>query len=115
MDLVEEEPLGGADGAAPLLPATLDEELQTTPVTGFLGPLGFKPLLQYVPVSIIFTCVLDAPYFYKTVFGRRKSSGTREGHPARLRPRTTSVEYLPGLSRDFDCFDFILEWDGIVG
>ena len=31
---------GGADGAAPLLPATLDEELQTTPVTRFLVPLG---------------------------------------------------------------------------
>ena len=40
MDLVEEEPLGGADGAAPLPPATLDEELQTTPVTRFLVPLG---------------------------------------------------------------------------
>ena len=40
MDLVEVEPLGGADGAAPLLPATLDEELQTTPVTRFLVPLG---------------------------------------------------------------------------
>jgi hypothetical protein len=26
-----------------------------------------------------------------------------------------SVEYFPGLSRDFDCFDFFLEWDGIVG
>ena len=26
-----------------------------------------------------------------------------------------SVEYLPGLSRDFDFFDFISEWDGIVG
>ena len=22
---------------------------------------------------------------------------------------------LPGLSRDFDCFDFILEWDGMSG
>ena len=31
------------------------------------------------------------------------------------RPRMTSVLYLPGFSRDFDCFDFILEWDGIVG
>ena len=40
VDFVEEEPLGGADGAAPLPPATLDEELQTTPVTSFLGPLG---------------------------------------------------------------------------
>ena len=27
----------------------------------------------------------------------------------------TSVPHFPGLSRDFDCFDFILEWDGIVG
>ena len=26
-----------------------------------------------------------------------------------------SVLYLPGLSRDFDCFDFILEWDGMSG
>ena len=26
-----------------------------------------------------------------------------------------SVPYLPGLSRDFDCFDFILEWDGMSG
>ena len=27
----------------------------------------------------------------------------------------SSVLYLPGLSRDFDCFDFILEWDGMSG
>ena len=26
-----------------------------------------------------------------------------------------SVPDFPGLSRDFDCFDFILEWDGISG
>ena len=26
-----------------------------------------------------------------------------------------SVLYLPGLSRYFDCFDSILEWDGISG
>ena len=26
-----------------------------------------------------------------------------------------SVPDLPGLSRDFDCFDFILEWDGMSG
>ena len=26
-----------------------------------------------------------------------------------------SVLHLPGLSRDFDCFDFILEWDGMSG
>ena len=25
------------------------------------------------------------------------------------------VPYFPGLSRDFDCFDFILEWDGMSG
>ena len=24
-----------------------------------------------------------------------------------------SVLYLPGLSRDFDCFDVIVEWDGM--
>ena len=28
---------------------------------------------------------------------------------------TLSVLYLPGFSRDFDCFDSILEWDGISG
>ena len=28
---------------------------------------------------------------------------------------TSSVPDLPGLSRDFDCFDFILEWDGMSG
>ena len=27
----------------------------------------------------------------------------------------TSVPDLPGFSRDFDCFDSILEWDGISG
>ena len=27
----------------------------------------------------------------------------------------SSVLYLPGLSRDFDCFDFSLEWDGMSG
>jgi hypothetical protein len=27
----------------------------------------------------------------------------------------SSVEYLPGLSRDFDCFDLFLQLDGIVG
>ena len=26
-----------------------------------------------------------------------------------------SVLYLPGLSRYFDCFDSILEWDGMSG
>ena len=26
-----------------------------------------------------------------------------------------SVLYVPGFSRDFDCFDSILEWDGISG
>jgi len=26
-----------------------------------------------------------------------------------------SVSDLPGFSRDFDCFDSILEWDGISG
>ena len=26
-----------------------------------------------------------------------------------------SVLYFPGFSRDFDCFDSILEWDGISG
>ena len=26
-----------------------------------------------------------------------------------------SVPHFPGLSRDFDCFDFILEWDGMSG
>ena len=26
-----------------------------------------------------------------------------------------SVPHLPGLSRDFDYFDFILEWDGMSG
>ena len=26
-----------------------------------------------------------------------------------------SVPDLPGLSRDFDCFDFSLEWDGMSG
>ena len=26
-----------------------------------------------------------------------------------------SVSDLPGFSRDFDCFDSILEWDGIRG
>ena len=26
-----------------------------------------------------------------------------------------SVLYLPGFSRDFDCFDFSLEWDGMSG
>ena len=25
------------------------------------------------------------------------------------------VPDFPGLSRDFDCFDFILEWDGMSG
>ena len=29
--------------------------------------------------------------------------------------RLTSVPDLPGLSRDFDCFDFILGWDGMSG
>ena len=27
----------------------------------------------------------------------------------------SSVPDLPGFSRDFDCFDSILEWDGISG
>ena len=26
-----------------------------------------------------------------------------------------SVPHLPGLSRYFDCFDYILEWDGMSG
>jgi len=26
-----------------------------------------------------------------------------------------SVSDFPGFSRDFDCFDSILEWDGISG
>ena len=29
-------------------------------------------------------------------------------------PQQGSI-YFPGLSRDFDCFDFILEWDGMSG
>ena len=28
---------------------------------------------------------------------------------------TCIVIYLPGLSRYFDCFDSILEWDGMSG
>ena len=30
-------------------------------------------------------------------------------------PQPNSVLYFPGLSRYFDCFDSILEWDGISG
>ena len=30
-------------------------------------------------------------------------------------PIFSRVPHFPGLSRDFDCFDFILEWDEIVG
>ena len=33
----------------------------------------------------------------------------------RVRCVCRSVPHLPGLSRDFDCFDFILEWDGMSG
>jgi hypothetical protein len=34
---------------------------------------------------------------------------------ARLVDLKASVSDLPGFSRDFDCFDSILEWDGISG
>ena len=35
--------------------------------------------------------------------------------PPRQDLDVTSVPHLPGFSRDFDCFDSILEWDGISG
>ena len=33
----------------------------------------------------------------------------------RRRRQVGSVLYLPGLSRYFDCFDSIMEWDGMSG
>ena len=47
------------------------------------------------------------------VCGRKcvlKPRRSPHGHAARA-----SVPDLPGFSRDFDCFDSILEWDGISG
>ena len=42
---------------------------------------------------------------------RPYSSASRPSHGG----RDHSVKYLLRLSRFFDCFDFILEWDGMSG
>ena len=55
-------------------------------------------LFRAVPISVKRVVIFEWSYFMGFK-GRRKSS----------------VLYLPGLSRDFDCFDFILEWDGMSG
>ena len=47
----------------------------------------------------------------------KKMRDRSEGHlhPPRAHTIRRSVSDFPGFSRDFDCFDSILEWDGISG
>ena len=59
------------------------------------------------------------PLYISDLSTRSKDQDKRRLHPCTglpsLCPTVVSVPDLPGLSRDFDCFDFILEWDGMSG
>ena len=44
-----------------------------------------------------------------------RRAGRKRGARFESSEALASVPDLPGLSRDFDCFDFILEWDGMSG
>ena len=70
-----------------------------------------RPELYFLKISTVAAAYLAPPPQHSQPHPHFWELGRRQLHgevPCR-------VPHFPGLSRDFDCFDFILEWDGMSG